>query len=132
MNEQNQEINQNTTFQIKKRLFPQVKSVAEKFKILWFKFYSNKKIFWPVSITFGLLILTIILGLVFGNKKIAPVKKAGESPTPFSQITSAACAEGDNLCLNTQKLSNLKGNISDFDPAESKLSPPVLNFDINF
>lgn len=96
------------------------------------KFYSNKKIFWPVSIVFGLLFLVVILGLIFGNRGgIQNVSKT-PTPSPIIQATPIASESGDILTSSQNKLKDLKIQIINLDPRQSRLKPPNLNFDIEF
>lgn len=95
------------------------------------KFYSNKKIFWPVTIAFGLIIFLIVVGLIFGKRSgKAPIKLP--TPTPFVQVTPQASASGDILTTSGEKLNNLKNQINNLDVKESRLQLPVLNFNIKF
>jgi hypothetical protein len=96
------------------------------------KFYSNKKIFWPVSIVFGILFLVVILGLIFGNR--SSIQKVSKTPTPSPtiQATPIASESGDILTSSQNKLKDLKIQIINLDPRQSRLQPPNLNFDIKF
>jgi hypothetical protein len=96
------------------------------------KFYSNKKIFWPVSIAFGLIFLIIILGLIFGNRKGSQKAIATPTPSPVVQSTPIASDSGDVLINSQYKLKELKNQIINLDIRQSRLQPPNLNFDIKF
>lgn len=96
------------------------------------KFYSNKKIFWPVSIVFGILFLIIILGLIFGNRGGTQNVSKTPTPSPIIQSTPEATDSGDILTDSQNKLKNLKNQIINLDPRQSRLQPPNLNFDIKF
>lgn len=104
---------------------PQVKEILA-------KFYTNKKIFWPVTIVFGILFLVIILGLLFGspNAPVQVVKRA--TPSPFVQPTPAPCSPTDQLCLTGNQLKDLKNQINSVDLRQSRLSPPQIDYDIKF
>ena len=96
------------------------------------KFYSNKKIFWPVSIVLGLLLLVIILGLIFGNRGGGQNVSKTPTPSPIIQSTPEATDSGDILTNSQSKLKDLKNQIINLDPRQSRLQPPNLNFDIEF
>jgi len=96
------------------------------------KFYSNKKIFWPVSIVLGLLLLVIILGLIFGNGGGSQNVSKTPTPSPIVQSTPEATDSGDVLINSQGKLKDLKNQIINLDPHQSRLQPPNLNFDIGF
>lgn len=99
---------------------------------LFTKFYSNKKIFWLVSIIFGTLFLVIILGLLFGNRDKAPVVLNTPTPTPIILSTPEASTSGDVIIDSQKKLNDLKNQINTLDPEQSRLKPPDLNFNIKF
>lgn len=94
------------------------------------KFYSNKKIFWPVTAALGLVILTAILGLAFGSRKTTPISKS--TPTPEATGTPIASPSGDILSVTEQKLINLGKEIDSLDVRQAKLQPPQINYDIKF
>jgi hypothetical protein len=96
------------------------------------KFYSNKKIFWPVSIVLGLLLLVIILGLIFGNRGGPQNVSKTPTPSPIIQSTPIATDSGDILTNSQIRLKDLKNQIINLDPHQSRLQPPNLNFDIKF
>ena len=96
------------------------------------KFYSNKKIFWPVSIVFGILFLVIVLGLIFGNRGGTQNVSKTPTPTPTIQSTPEASESGDVLTKSQIRLKDLKIQIINLDPKQSRLQPPNLNFDIKF
>jgi uncharacterized membrane protein len=94
------------------------------------KFYSNKKLFIPVAAALTLLFLTILIGLIFGSRgnRTAAVKKTA-TPTPVAQESAAPGAEeGDK----ETKLKSLRDQINTLDVAQKRLSPPSVNFKIDF
>lgn len=96
------------------------------------KFYTNKKILWLIGLVFGLLLLIIIIGLIFGKKGGS---ETGVSPTqtPASQATpEASPGQPNSLTEIEQKLSDLKTQINDLDVKQSRLQPPNINFKISF
>jgi hypothetical protein len=97
------------------------------------KFYSNKKIFWPISIAFGLIFLVIVLGLLFG-KRGSPqvVTMATTTPIPTIQSTPQATSSGNILTDSQNKLNDLKNQINNLDVQQSRLQPPTLDFNISF
>lgn len=125
MNEQNP---------IKSSFFNKVKEVAinlwSKFKQT--RFYTNKKIFFPIVIAFGLIFLTILLGLIFGGKK-ATAPRSTPTPTPFvSQNQPTASPSGDILSQMGQELSDIKTQINAFDVRQGRLQPQAIDFKTSF
>lgn len=106
--------------------------VPQKIKDILVKIYSNKKVFWPITIAFSLVFLILIAGLLFGNKsKVTNSVKNTPSPTPQNQ--NEVPEKNDNpLSQIETKLNNLKTQINAFDVKQSRLQPPPLNFDIRF
>ncbi len=96
------------------------------------KLYSNKKIFWPVSIAFGLIFLIIILGILFGKRNPNQNITKLPTPTPTLQNTPQASAFGDILINSQNKLNDLKNQINALDIKQSRFQPPTLNFNIKF
>lgn len=99
---------------------------------LFNKFYSNKKIFWPVSIAFGLIFLVIILGILFGRRTSGQNMVRLQTPTPIIRSTPQATSSGNILIDSQNKLNDLKNQINGLDVTQSRLKPPTLNFDISF
>lgn len=119
------EVSPTTTGKMIDKIKPIVKS-------LFAKFYSNKKIFWPVTISFGLIFLVLLIGLIFGGKpKTIPTKNIA-SPTPYSFATPEATSSGDVLTNTQNTLNDLDNQIGNFDVKQSRLTPPTLNFNISF
>lgn len=96
------------------------------------KFYTNKKIFWPVTIAVGLLFLVILLGLMFGKRNGSQMVSKIPTPTPIVQDTPISSASGNILTETQIKLSDLKKQINTLDVRASRLKPPFLDFDIKF
>lgn len=101
-------------------------------KQIFAKFYSNKMIFWPVTIVFGLMFLIIILGLLFGSAGQTPVPKPKITPVPFVQATPSPCATSDTLCITGNRLQDINSQIKALDLKQSRLSPPQINYEISF
>lgn len=142
MNEDQQNINNNSTVGEPVNT-PQIPEKVSFLKKLWAKlpqkikdilisFYSNKKIFWLVTGAFGLVFLTIILGLLFGstNPKTQTTKKV-VNPTPQSQETPAPETK-DALTETDDRLKALKTKINNLDVKQSRMSPPEINFKVSF
>lgn len=118
---------------------PEWKKLLEKYKPVFLKyfgkFYSNKKIFWPVSIAIGLFLLVLIAGLLFGKKggstNPTPVKKL-PTPTPFVRPTPNDSIKSGPLFEAQQKLDDLENQIKNFDVKQTRLQPPTINFEIRF
>lgn len=104
--------------------------IPPKIKDLFAKFYANKKIFWPVTISFGLLFLVVVLGLIFGSKTPAPESKP--SPTIFIVSTPEASPSGDIISVTERQLKDLKLQITSLDLKQSRLTPPEVNYDVSF
>jgi hypothetical protein len=108
------------------------------FKALWSKltqtrFYQNKKIFYPVSISLGLVLFIIFIGLIFGGKKSPSVPKSTPSPTPpFVQSTDSPDVGLDTLSQIERSLTDIKNQIINLDVKQSRLQPPALDFKIKF
>lgn len=96
------------------------------------KFYTNKKIFYPIAGMFGLMFLIIILGLLFGNRKPMVVRPT-PTPTPItSEVIESPTPKGDALSVIEQKLLDLKSQIDSLDIKQSRLQPPSMDFKISF
>lgn len=95
-------------------------------------FYTNKKIFWPVAIVFGLMLLIIILGILFGSKGAAVAVSPKKTPPPFVMATPTASPSGDILTITENQLKDLNDQINSLDIGQNKLKPPVVNYDIGF
>ncbi len=91
------------------------------------KFYENKKIFLPVSIAFGLLLLTLIIGILFGSRGEAP-QTVEATPTPKSQETGTQ----ESSASSETKLEQLKNQIEGLDIDQKRLQPPTVDFKIKF
>lgn len=108
-----------------------IKPMLSKFKQS--RFYTNKKIFYPLSIAFCLIFLTILVGLLFGGARKTGLVRATPSPTPFvSQISPSPTPSGDVLSQIGQKLFDIKTQINALDVKQSQLQPPTINFKISF
>lgn len=96
------------------------------------KFYTNKKIFLPVTIAGGLVFFVILLGLIFGKRSNG--NQALPTPTPSSivQSTPEASASGDILSESRKKLNTLRQEINDLDVRQSRLQLPTFDFEIKF
>lgn len=95
------------------------------------KFYSNKKVFWPVVGFFGLVFLIIILGTLFGGKRTT-ISVPIPSPSPIIQPTPMPTQSSDILTNSASKLNDLKNQIQNLDVKQSRLQPPTLYFNIKF
>ncbi len=96
------------------------------------RFYQNKKIFWLVSGLFGLIFLTLIIGLILGQKgNSSQTTKIIASPTPQIQ-TSPEPGEQSALDQIETRLRNLRNTINNLDVRQSRLQPVPLNFNISF
>ena len=96
------------------------------------KFYSNKKIFWPVVGFFGLVFLIIIVGTIFGGKRTTTNVSSLPSVAPIIQPTPMPTQSSDILTNSSSKLNDLKSRIQNLDVKQSRLQPPTLYFNIKF
>lgn len=118
-----------------KMLFANIKQILNP---LWLrfretKFYTNKKIFLPVTIASSLIVLMILIGLIFGGRMSVQVQKSSPSPTPASSgATIVPSGAPDTLSQIEQKLTDDKNQINSLDVKESRLQPPTLDFKIKF
>jgi hypothetical protein len=131
-------INTNTPIPVKPNIFTQIwAKIPQKVKDVILKFseselYANKKIFWLVTGVFVLLVLTLIIGLIFGNKgtKNTPISKL-PTPSPIVQSTPKV-GDIDTLTGIENNLNTLNNQIDTLDVNQSRLKPPTLNFDVKF
>jgi hypothetical protein len=96
------------------------------------KLYLNKRVFLPVSIAFGTIILVIILGLIFGKKGSNMIAKQTPIPTSTSQVAPQASGSDNVLTNSKNSLNKLKLQINSLDVKKSHLQPPEWNFDVRF
>lgn len=122
----------NTTDKIKAILAKIWGLVPDPIKNFVLKFYSNKKVFIPVAIAFGLVFLIIILGLLFGSKGVPVIIPSKKTPVPFVIATPTASASGDILTVTKSQLKNLNNQINSLDVGQNKLKPPAIDYDISF
>lgn len=115
----------------KKGIFIKVwDKIPSNLKTVLIKFYSNKKVFLPISISFGLIFLVIILGLLFGTRGTeAPISK--KTPVPASS-GSPTMEPGNALSQIQLQLIKLKDQVLGLDVNQSRLKPPPVNFEIRF
>lgn len=101
-------------------------------KNILIKFYTNKKVFIPVTVAFGLILLIIILGLLFGSKDTPVFIPPKKTPTTFMVATPEASSSGDILSVTENKLKELNIRINSLDVGQQKLSPPVIDYNVRF
>lgn len=127
-----------TPIPVKSNIFAQIwAKIPQKIKSIILKFsesglYANKKIFWLLTGVLSLLFLTLIIGLIFGNKgtKNTPISKL-PTPTPIVQSTPKV-GDIDTLTGIENNLNTLNNQIDALDVNQSRLKPPTLNFDVKF
>lgn len=93
---------------------------------------KNRKILYIIGGVFMLVLLTIILGLIFGkNSKINnTTSKSTNSPTPSNiEVTPQP---PDSFGDIENKLNDLKNKIQNFDISQKRFQPPNLDFKIKF
>jgi hypothetical protein len=101
-------------------------------KNIFNKFRSNKKIFFPVSIVLGLLLLTIVVGLMFGIKDNSTQTIETPLPTFIASPTPQATQQINATTAIENELKTLKLKIKEFDVEQNKIKPPEINFKISF
>lgn len=106
--------------------------IPQKVKDIFNRFYANKKIFWPITILFGIMFLIIILGLLFGSPNAPTVLTPKKTPQPATQATPEASPSGDALSIIENQLKELGSRINSLDTAQSKLKPPAINYNVSF
>lgn len=99
-------------------------------KSLFTKFYLNKKIFFPVTIASAILVVVLIIGLVFGTNK-AQIDRSSPQPNPAS-LNIVEQTPASSLSKIQIELVRLKDQIQTLDVKQSRLSPPVINYEIRF
>ncbi|HET7099190.1 MAG TPA: hypothetical protein VFI61_03090 [Patescibacteria group bacterium] len=89
-----------------------------------------KKLVLPLAIAGGLILLTIIIGLIFGSPDIKnTIDKS--SPTPIAQ-DKEIISKDDPISQSEARLINLRNQINNLDLKQSRLTPPTLNFNVKF
>lgn len=99
-------------------------------KSLFTKFYLNKKIFFPVTIASAVLVFVLIIGLVFGTNK-TQIDRSSPQPNPAS-LNIVEQTPASSLSKIQIDLVRLKDQIQTLDVKQSRLSPPVINYEIRF
>lgn len=102
------------------------------------KLMENKRIMMIIGIVFAVfIVLLMLVSLISKNVKNIVNKKTVEispSPTPVEQVvdpTKISTVAGE-LSTFKDQLVNLKDQIDNLDINQSRLSPPSINFKINF
>lgn len=118
---------------LKSGVLQKLQLVLTTVKTIFTKFYTNKKIFVLVLLSLALILITIIVGVVFGSKnKKTLVIQTTPSPvfyaTPIPQTPQAT----DSSSVFETRLKNLGSDIDKLDVNQSKIKPPELHFDISF
>lgn len=106
--------------------------LPQKLKDVLTRLYGNKKVFWVVTGAFGLIFLTILIGLVFGSggASTKPTKVKSVA-TPMAETTSVPEVK-DALMETDDRLKALRARINSLDVKMSRLSPPQVNFKVSF
>src|SRR6185369_13444337 len=107
----------NIDFQsLKNRFVSELKDLPQKIKQSKFsesRFYKNKMIFWPVTIMFSLVVLTLIIGIIFGPKNNTVTNTKIPTPTPISQNQNSQQTEPTGVLASIeQNLNDLKQKIT--------------------
>ena len=114
------------------KLPPVVKNILQ--KVSQSKFYANKMIFWPVTISFSLIFIVLIAGLIFGAKGTPSVQTTFKMPssTPVTEIKPTSSPSAGPLTDIHTNLNNIDSTISDLDLKQSRLQPPQVDYNVNF
>lgn len=116
----------------KPTLFSKISAkIPQKVKDVFKRFYANKKVFWPITILFGIIILIVILGLLFGSPGI-PTPPGPKRTPQAAEATPEASPSSDILSVSERRLKELDGEINSLDIAQSKLKPPLINYKVSF
>lgn len=108
-------------------------SVLAIIKNTFAKFYANKKVFVLVSLALTLILITIILGVIFGSKnKKAVVTQTTPTPVSYATPIPQTPQSSDSASLFETRLKNIGSDIDKLDVNQSKINPPELHFDIKF
>lgn len=109
-----------------------ISKIFQSLKNIFNKFYSKKKIFWPVTISIGLILLIILIGLVFGKRNLGN-QKSQPLPTPVqTQATPGSTATPNQLTQIQLNLGKIKDQIQSLDVNQSQLTPPMVDYNISF
>lgn len=92
------------------------------------KFRENKKLFRLAVILLGAMFIIIIVGFFFSVFKNRGGPEVAVSPTP--QPTQIF--ENPEANKNIEKLKNLKEKMFNIDIYQKRLSPPTINFKVDF
>lgn len=112
------------------KIKPILIKVINKFKES--KLFTNKLIFWSITIFACMVLFIIIIGLLFGKKKNVVIQKPTPSVIPFILKTPTSTSTNDILSKSQEKLILLKSQLDQLDVMQGRLQPPTLNFDIKF
>lgn len=115
--------------QVKEKAVPTIKSLLPKLKES--KLYKNKLVFWTMTSLFGVLLLVIILGLLFGNRNRNIVSTSTSTPSAQNIVPTITQEDGPLFQIN-RRLIDLKTQIMTFDVKQSRLKAPAINFDVKF
>lgn len=105
--------------------------IPQKVKDIFNRLYANKKIFWSITILFGIIVLIIILGLLFGTPATPTPPGPKRTPQPV-ETTPEASPNGNILSVSERQLKDLGVQINSLDLGQSKLKPPSINYKVDF
>jgi hypothetical protein len=108
-----------------------LKKFKEILKAALARLLKNKKMVVLLGGIFGLILLIIILGLIFGKRSKVPPHLKG-TPSPNQNTQSPIPSPTDTLGQNEVKLKNMNEEIINFDIIQSRLTPPKVDFKISF
>lgn len=100
-------------------------------KIYFGKFYANKRVFWVVTISLGLILVVIILGLIFGKRKVGNGSNLKSTPLQ-NQNNIEPTATPDQLSQIQINLVKIKDEIISLDVNQAFLQPPAIDYKISF
>lgn len=118
-------------FSVAGRLKEQLGPIVTEIKA---KVYKNKVLFWTFTSIFGLMLIIIIFGSIYklkngsGNQDTT-LKFASPTPASFDNTQNKIY---DDLTVDEDKLHLIHDSFINYDPDQKRLSPPKLEFELDF
>lgn len=99
---------------------------------LFNKFYAKKKVFWPVTIFFMLILIIVILGVLFGGNAVPQPLVTKPSSSPFIIPRPTFRPATGVLGESAEKLIKSREFLDNLDVFQNRLKPPTLNYEVRF
>ena len=111
---------------------PEKPTLKQRAIFYWAKFCANKKVFWLIVTLFSLVVLITIAGVIFRlasgkAKKILQIS----TPSPKTEI-SLEQKKKEPLDLAKEELIKLDDQIKNLDINQKRLTPPRVDFKVDF